>query len=84
MPRIQHSRTPAGHDTDLDWVLLDLLTDPDNQRPWSLVELEREVGSAVDTADAVRRLCLDGLAHRTNDGFVFATRAAVRYQQLMP
>jgi hypothetical protein len=75
---------PAEEEARLDWTLLDLLTDPNNHRPWSLGELEREVGSAVDAADSVRRLYLDGLAHRTSDGFVFATRAAIRYHQLIP
>ena len=84
MPDIQHSRTSAECEAHIDWMLLDILTDPDEQRPWSLQELQRELGrSATDTADAARRLYIAGLVHRTSDGFVFATRAAVRYQQIL-
>lgn len=83
MPSIQHSRTPAEQETYTDSSLLNLLTDPDNPRPWSREELARELGNTVDATDAIRRLCLDGLAHRTSDGFVFATRAAIHYAEIM-
>jgi hypothetical protein len=63
-------------------AVLGLLTDTEVQRPWSLAELEREIGDRIRTADAVTRLYAAGLVHRLGDGFVFATRAAVRADEL--
>jgi hypothetical protein len=62
-------------------AVLDLLTDAEVQRPWSIGELKREIGHPVRTADAVARLYAAGLVHRL-DEFVFATRAAVRGGEL--
>jgi hypothetical protein len=63
-------------------AILGLLTDAEVQRPWSVDELEREIGHPVRTADAVARLYAAGLVHRLDGGFVFATRAAVRGVEL--
>jgi hypothetical protein len=65
-----------------EWVVLDLLADAEIQRPWSLEEVAREIGSPIAAADALDALHAAGLAHRTTDGFVFATRAAVRYHEI--
>jgi predicted transcriptional regulator len=65
-----------------EWIVLDLLLDREEQRPWSVEELAREVGRPLDVADAVAALHGAGLIHRTADGFVFVTRAAVRFDQL--
>jgi hypothetical protein len=62
-------------------AVLGLLTDPEVQRPWSVAELEREIGDRVRTADALTRLYAAGLIHRL-DEYVFATRAAVRGVEL--
>jgi hypothetical protein len=62
-------------------AVLGLLTDAEVQRPWSVAELEREIGDRVRTADALTRLYAAGLVHRF-DEFVFATRAAVRAGEL--
>jgi hypothetical protein len=82
MPDEQPSRTPSHRSERTDWVVLDLLLDRDEQRPWSVEELVREIGRPVDVADAVDALQGAGLIHRTTDGFVFVTRAAVRYSQI--
>jgi hypothetical protein len=63
-------------------AVLGLLTDAEVQRPWSVAELEREIGHHVRTLDAVARLYAAGLVHRLDGGFVFATRAAVRASEL--
>ncbi len=60
-----------------------LLTDPDdNQSLWALEDLARELGEP-ETNIYVRRLQEAGLLHRTSDGHVFASRAAVRQVQLV-
>jgi hypothetical protein len=62
-------------------AILGLLTDAEVQRPWSVAELEREIGHHVRAVDAVARLYAAGLIHRVG-GFVFASRAAVRASEL--
>jgi hypothetical protein len=46
------------------------------QRPWSVGELELEVGDRVGVADALAHLHGAGLVHRCG-GFVWASRAAL-------
>jgi predicted transcriptional regulator len=82
MPDEQPSRPPADKAAGAEWIVLDLLLDHDEQRPWSVEEMVREIGRPVDVADAVDALHGAGLIHRTTDGFVFATRAAVRFSQI--
>ena len=82
MPDAQPSRTPAEEEVYDDWAILELLIYPDEQRPLSVDELIRERGSAVAAIDAISRLQRAGLIHRTTDDFVFATRAAIRFQQI--
>lgn len=67
-----------------EWIVLDLLLDADEQRPWSVAELTREIGRPIDVADAIDALHGAGLIHRTGEGFVFVTRAAARFEQLRP
>jgi hypothetical protein len=63
--------------------LLYLLTDPtDNQPLWTVDDLARELEDPC-VSDAVGALHRAGLIHRTTDGFVFATRAAVRHIQIV-
>jgi hypothetical protein len=64
-------------------TILDLLVDGENQRPWTMAELGLEIGDAVVVADAVASLAGAGLVHKTSDGFVFATRAAIRCRKLV-
>ena len=65
--------------------VLYLLTEPNDGQPlWSAEDLGREISGDTDDAEtAVRALKRAGLVHRTSDGFVFATRAAVRMVQMV-
>ena len=69
-------RTPsvAEHDTNTDTALLGLLIYDDSQRPWSVDEVEREIGD--DTRDSLARQHGAGLLNRVAD-FVWPSRAAV-------
>jgi hypothetical protein len=67
----------------LEEVVLDLLVNGENQRPWSELELALEVGDAIDAADAIAGLRTAGLIHKTSDGFIFATRASIRHTELI-
>jgi len=49
---------------------------------WSVAELGLEVGDELQAIDAIEALHRAGLIHRTSDGFVFATRAAIRASEL--
>lgn len=77
-PRVQSAGQSA------EWIVLDLLLDADERRPWSVAELTREIGRPIDVADAIDALHGAGLIHRTSEGFVFVTRAAARFEQLRP
>jgi hypothetical protein len=63
-------------------IILDLLTGSENHWPLSVEEVAREISAPIDTADAIDALHGAGLIHRTSDGFVFPTRAAVHYSQI--
>lgn len=83
MPDEQHSRTAVDEEAHNDWAILEHLIDPRQQRPLSVDELIRERGDRVTALDAISRLHRAGLIHRTTDDLVFATRAAVRFSQIM-
>ena len=53
-----------------------------SERPWSVAEVEGEIGKGAETADALARLYAAGLVHRCGE-FVFATRAAIHNDSLM-
>jgi hypothetical protein len=67
----------------VDSAILGLLVDPEAHRPWSVDEVAREIGDKVATADGLARLIGAGLAHRTSEDFVWATRAAL-YAEALP
>ena len=68
---------------DLERDVLYLLTDPERYQPvWSVEDIGREIESDEPMVP-VRGLLSAGLIHRTSDGFVFATRAAVRLVQIV-
>ena len=82
MPDEQPISLGRNHEA-IELTIIYLLTDPnDNQPLWALEDLARE----LDEPEAdiyVRRLQEAGLVHRTSDGHVFASRAAVRQVQLV-
>jgi hypothetical protein len=82
MPDEQRISDGQSEENRVDWLVLDLLIDADTQRPWSVAEVIREHGHEHNAIDALDRLHSAGLIHRTEDGFVFATRAAVRYAEI--
>jgi hypothetical protein len=73
---MQSQSTPsvAERDAHTDHVILGLLISDGSQRPWSVREVEREVGSGA--VDSLARLYGAGLIHRL-DSFAWATRAAL-------
>lgn len=73
--------THVEQDDRIDGSILAMLLDHDAQRPWSEIEVGREVGHDLAAEDSLRRLAGAGLVHRL-DGFVFATRAAVHVRRL--
>jgi hypothetical protein len=67
----------------IELEILYLLTDPgDNQPLWTIEDLAREM-QEPEIINYVRPLQASGLLHRTSDGHVFASRAAVRQVQLV-
>lgn len=65
------------HDAATRHVLYLLCGMSADQQVWSVDDLGREIESA-DSADiAVNELLRGGLAYRTTDGFVFASRAGM-------
>jgi hypothetical protein len=64
-----------------DAAILTLLVDDDSHRPWAVEEVERELDDVLAVTDGLSRLRSAGLVHRL-DGFVFATRPAVRAAEL--
>ena len=75
------SRNPSDEDDRFQKAVLGLLLRPNDQRPWSVAEIEREVGEMLATADAIAVLHAAGLIHRCGD-FVFASRAALCMDRL--
>lgn len=75
----QRDRTDAEH---LELVVLTLLLDPEYPWVWSVAELGRQLGNALDAADTVASLDAAGLVHRC-DRFVFPTRAAMQFSLLV-
>lgn len=61
--------------------ILAMLLDTDYQRPWSIEEVQREYGDPTAAKDALNNLRAAGLIHQLGD-YVFASRAAVRAEQL--
>jgi hypothetical protein len=77
----QPIRDVAAEFDQAERTVLDLLLDPDVPGPWSVHEIEVELGSRVRAADAIAGLRRAGLVHCCEE-FVFATRPAVRCVQL--
>jgi hypothetical protein len=63
--------------------VLYLLTEPSEGQPlWSVEDIGREIES-TEPIVPVRGLLRAGLVNQTSDGYVFATRAAVRVVQMV-
>jgi hypothetical protein len=62
-------------------VVLALLLEPGYMRPWSVVELGREIGSEPLAAEAIVGLHAAGLVQRVHE-FVWASRSAARFHEL--
>jgi hypothetical protein len=75
----QPNQSPGERMDQLDQSLLTTLTSEDSHRPWSIAELASELGA--DATEPLARLARAGLIHRL-DRFVWATRSAVRAQEL--
>ncbi|HWY18446.1 MAG TPA: hypothetical protein VNY27_07010 [Solirubrobacteraceae bacterium] len=73
---------PDDPEAQAEWAILNLLIDSEQQRPRSVEEIIRERGNRIDALDAIDRLHSAGLIHR-NGEFVFATRAAIRFSQIV-
>jgi len=82
MPDEQPTRVAKPESTTIESGILDRLTYPDDQRPWSLDELIRDVDERLGVIDAVAKLRGVGLIHHTSDDLIFPTRAAVRAKEL--
>jgi hypothetical protein len=81
--RLQPTFDPR-EDRHIEREILYALTDPDDNQPlWSVDDLAREIGERPRIEDAIASLQSAGLIYRTSDGFVFATRAAVRQIQII-
>ena len=72
-PGIRLSQAESGIHT--------MLIATDEQRPWSVHEIELEIGDASAVKDALAQLHGAGLIHRCGD-FAWATRAAIAADQI--
>jgi hypothetical protein len=72
---------PEVDPNDVEMCILGWLLDNDYQRPWSIDEVLREYRDPIAAKDALDNLQGAGLIHRLGD-FVFATRAAVRAEEI--
>jgi hypothetical protein len=72
----------AEEEQRVDQAILALLLTPEEQRPWSVREVELEIGEHLATVDSLARLRAAGLIHRCEE-FVFAARAALTAERLL-
>jgi hypothetical protein len=80
---MQEQRTPDEFESSdrSESAVFMLLTGRHEQRPWSVRELELEIGDPVAVADSLAHLYGAGLIHRCGE-FVWATRAALYADQM--
>lgn len=76
-------RTPERlHEhAQLDRAVLNLMLDPERQRPWAEDEIARALNVPGDVRESLRRLRSCKLIHRWND-LAVAAHAAVRYCEI--
>lgn len=83
MPDEKPTPDPAEHYRQHELQIIYLLTDrDDNQGLWTIEDLARELDKR-DIMPYVHRLHEAGIIHRTSDGHIFASRAAIRQVQLV-
>jgi hypothetical protein len=58
-----------------------MLVGHSDQRPWSVLEIELEIGSPTMVTESLFHLHASGLVHRCGE-FVWATRAALKANEL--
>jgi hypothetical protein len=83
MPNVQPTLSERDDADVVQRDILYALTEPgDNQTLWTIEDLAREMEdrAVIDKVNALHRA---GLIHRTSDGYIFASRAAVRQIQLV-
>jgi hypothetical protein len=68
-----HTADMAGQ---IEKSIFEVLVDRDEQRPWSVAEIEQHMGGPFAIADSLMHLHRSGLIHRCGD-FVWATRVAL-------
>jgi hypothetical protein len=73
---------PAAESDRTESIVLEVLIGSGQPALWSVAEIGLEIGDEVAGIDALEALHRAGLIHRTSDGFVFATRAAIRASEL--
>lgn len=76
-------RTPERlrEHAQLDRAVLNLMLDPERQRPWAEDEIARALNVPGDVRESLRRLRACKLIHRWND-LAVAAHAAVRYCEI--
>ncbi len=72
----EDERQPRDDDLRIDSAILVLLNGHKEQRPWSVHEMELEIGDRIAVIDSLARLKGAGLIHRCGD-FVWISRAAL-------
>jgi hypothetical protein len=81
---MQETSTPKPDETlaAVESAIYMMLTVREQQRPWSLHELQLEIGNPIRTEDALQSLRGKGLVHRCGE-FAWATRAALATEEIV-
>jgi hypothetical protein len=83
MPDQEPIHDPSERHRTVQLEILYAITKPDdNPFVWSMEELGREL-SGDEIEPAIVSLLGAGLIHRTSDGFIFASRAAIHQIELV-
>jgi Mn-dependent DtxR family transcriptional regulator len=83
MPDEKRISEVAAETNQAQLEILYLLADTnDGPALWTVEEIARELDNH-DAVDLINELQRAGLIHRTSDGFVFATRSALKQIQLV-
>jgi hypothetical protein len=81
-PRHQPKLDPAAESDRIESIALEVLIGSGQSGLWSVADVALEIGDELKAIDALKALHRAGLIHRTSDGFVFATRVAIRANEL--